>query len=147
VACECLRKTVKQLILLILVQMQGARPLPIWLQQRLYSTFDSEHVRYEASQYGPLNGMLGHVFPVERCFMVKPQAKIRPPYTRVTQPDIQPDAEDFSQGTETLTRVSIDSMGDFTVSRAENPARAISPITNSYNQLGCVNVEERVYTY
>jgi len=67
--------------------------------------------------------MLGHVFPVERTFMVKPQAKIRPPYTRVRQPDRQSDDSDLPLDTETVTRVSIDSMGDITTSRMVDSAR------------------------
>jgi hypothetical protein len=74
-------------------------------------------------QYGPLNSMLGHVFPVERTFMVKPQAKIRPPYTQVRQPDRQSDDSDLPLDTETVTWVSIDSMGDITTSRMVDSAR------------------------
>src|SRR6202042_832301 len=81
------------------------RPLDAWLESRIASTIQDDHVRYEASQYGPLNGLLGHVFPVQQTFMVKPQAKLRP--TLGPAPVNPPDG----------MRVSIDSMDNEVHSR------------------------------
>jgi hypothetical protein len=56
---------------------QAIRPLDDWLDSRLRSTV-TEDLRYEASIYGPINALLGHVFPLGQRFMVKPQPKLRP---------------------------------------------------------------------
>jgi len=41
------------------------RPLDAWLASHIISTMQDDHVHYEASLYGPLNGLLGHVFPLQ----------------------------------------------------------------------------------
>ena len=87
------------------------RPLDAWLESRIASTIQDDRVRYKASQYGPLNGLLGHVFPLQRTFMVKPQAKLRP--------TIGPAAEDPPDG----VRVSIDSMRNEVISRTNEEGR------------------------
>jgi hypothetical protein len=58
--------------------MNIIRPLEPWLESRFLSNLTDDNVRYESSQYGPINGILGHVFPIQQRFMVKPQAKLRP---------------------------------------------------------------------
>jgi hypothetical protein len=58
--------------------MNVIRPLEPWLESRIMSTLTDPNVHYESSQYGPINGLLSHVFPIQRRFMVKPQAKLRP---------------------------------------------------------------------
>jgi hypothetical protein len=81
------------------------RPLDGWLALRIANTIQDDRVRYEASLYGPLNGLLGHVFPLQRTFMVKPQAKLRP---TLGPPPVNP-----PQG----VRVSTDSMNNQVASR------------------------------
>lgn len=58
--------------------MDIVRSLEPWLENRFLSNLTDPNVRYEASQYGPINAILGHVFPIQQRFMVKPQAKLRP---------------------------------------------------------------------
>ena len=81
------------------------RPLDAWLESRIASTIEDNHVRYEASYYGPLNGLLGHVFPLQRTFMVEPQPKLRP--MKGQPPENRTEGE----------RVSIDSMSNTVLSR------------------------------
>jgi hypothetical protein len=54
------------------------RSLPSWLESRFQDNLTNPSVRFEASQYGPINAILGHVFPIEQTFMVKPQGKLQP---------------------------------------------------------------------
>ena len=53
--------------------------IPDWLLQRLHAAGQTPP-RYEASLYGPINGILATYFPPQQCFMVKPQGKVRPGY-------------------------------------------------------------------
>lgn len=64
---------------------------PQWVYARLEAT--AAKARYETSYYGPMNSWLVSYFTVVNGFMIKPQPKIRPPFT--------PEGED--------ARVSIDS--------------------------------------
>ncbi|KAH7905854.1 hypothetical protein BJ138DRAFT_1183439 [Hygrophoropsis aurantiaca] len=50
-----------------------------WLQHR-FLNLEHHPTRYEASLYGPLNGVLTHYFPLDRQFLVKPQPKLRPAF-------------------------------------------------------------------
>ena len=93
-------------------QLPVVRPLDAWLASRIVSTIQDDHVRYEASQYGPLNGLLGHVFPLQRTFMVKPQPKLRP--TTGPAPVNPPPG----------VRVSTDSMNNLVPSRTTAAGRA-----------------------
>lgn len=74
---------------------------PPWVYTRLAAATTPQAVRYESSYYGPINSWLGCYFTVPAGFMIKPQAKIRPP------------AVDSDLG-----RVSIDSYGGQVVARA-----------------------------
>ena len=53
--------------------------IPDWLLRRLRSISHTPP-RYEASLYGPINGILATYFPPQQRFMVKPQGKVRPGY-------------------------------------------------------------------
>jgi hypothetical protein len=53
---------------------------PDWLYERITAVGGPDGARYEASLYGPINGLLSAYFPVTESFMVKPQPKIRPEY-------------------------------------------------------------------
>ena len=53
--------------------------LEIWLAERLQNIFQRPRpLKFEASLYGPLNMYLTTYFPLSRCFMIKPQATLRP---------------------------------------------------------------------
>ncbi|KAG6834720.1 hypothetical protein H0H93_007832 [Arthromyces matolae] len=53
--------------------------IEVWLADRL-EALSNAPPRYEASMYGPHNGLLNHFFPTSRVFLVKPQPKLRPSY-------------------------------------------------------------------
>lgn len=53
--------------------------IPDWLFHRLCAAGQTPP-RYEASLYGPVNGILATYFPPQQCFMIKPQGKVRPGY-------------------------------------------------------------------
>ncbi|KAH7904760.1 hypothetical protein BJ138DRAFT_1119113 [Hygrophoropsis aurantiaca] len=50
-----------------------------WLQNRLVNVVAERYfLRFEASFYGPLNGVLQTYFPLSQRFMIKPQGVIQP---------------------------------------------------------------------
>jgi hypothetical protein len=53
--------------------------IPDWLLERWHAVGQTPP-RYEASLYGPFNGILAMYFLPQQRFLVKPQAKVRPDY-------------------------------------------------------------------
>jgi hypothetical protein len=78
---------------------------PAWVYARINFAGEALGARYEASLYGPINAFLASYFLLERCFMTKPQPKIRPDY-EVDPAEPQP-------------RSSVDSYNSPVVSRAD----------------------------
>jgi hypothetical protein len=77
--------------------------IPEWLSNCITAAGSDFSGRYEASLYGPITAFLTKHFPIDSQFMVKPQGKIRPPYSADVDDDV--------------VRVSLDSYSSEVLSR------------------------------
>lgn len=96
--------------------------------------------RYENSFYGPIDGILNCIFPVDRGFLVKPQAILRPSFPRTSSIYLPLDSQPHPEASRSSSRVamitaeqssvktarssiesarSVDSAGDLTLSRKD----------------------------
>jgi len=59
----------------------GVLSAPAWVYNCLEATAGPDGAHYKSSFYGLINAWLGCYFTINNGFMVKPQPKIRPPFT------------------------------------------------------------------
>ena len=118
--------------------MANPGPYPYWLKVRLESMFTNTPLRFENSFYGPINGILSHIFPCEMQFLVKPQTVLLPNHPITSSIYLPPDMKRHPDASRSSSRIaevtanagskshnkkdsisSIDSLGDRVLPRSK----------------------------